>query len=227
MTDAQLLPCPFCGSAARTVGYYRRYGGDAGLLGKDDDVRCSNHDCTLGAWSTPVAKWNRRAALDVTAGERDFGMRESEFGRRILERLGFAVDGNGHRLKWVAQELDAYRAQLLRTPPALSDDALAFALFRADFGPLDGWTEEHYRRAWDERAAVPETGGTFVERWMTMARRLRGVVAAPDPAVTEAMVEAAAALSTTGRKDDPKYRAKILRILEAAFAASAQRAGEK
>lgn len=105
---------------------------------------------------------DRRAALDVPAGER-------EALARSLNKGG--VDWDKLHPHWQQMCRD-HAAQLLRTPPAVTEamvERMALALYRAAHPEVEGWDAAKYEEAYRTEAGMPLSGPAFLMKWARMA----------------------------------------------------------
>jgi len=171
----------------------------------------------------------------VQATERDGG--EEAIGERIgaaREAIAALQPSSAEReelAKYCEQLADSYATQtevpkfrrisaLLRTPVAVTDENATLELPLAKIEKVQAALKMARREfvSWDYAPGDKQID--IIDNALSLMEQL--IVSPPVPtpvAVDDAMVERGAALSTTGRANDPSYRAKIRRILEAALQA--------
>ena len=143
MTEAELKPCPFCGSEART---------DAGM----GHVRCSNLTCTLGEFSVwiPVAAWNTRPTPQAEPSRLE--------GRHEIDALGRHVVINASSGTAVEREREMWDKRCADIMSASESECRARDNTIADLRQqlADVERESEWRRAkmieWRDRAKVYE-----------------------------------------------------------------------
>lgn len=136
-----------------------------------------------------AAFYRKRPTNSVNPNMAEMTAREAAVLVAVFERAATAldrpVDGEREELaKWCDAGAEGMPplvyanfkriASLLRTPPAEPSEAVveavARALYRADFGEIEGWEDADYRKAYDTEAAMPMSGAGFVGRWQKLAR---------------------------------------------------------